>query len=54
MYRVTSIKLGGVKEEGYVELSPIENTTDFPIRIPHLMLDDLVKSSIIRLAWRKV
>jgi hypothetical protein len=53
IYRVTAIKLGALGEEGYVELEPLGLTSDIPLCLPHLMLDDMVDKGIIQIVWGK-
>lgn len=53
IYRVGAIRLGGTDEEGHVELEPLGYTSDMPLCVPHLMLDHMLKSGIVKLAWRK-
>jgi len=53
VYRVTAIKLGALGEEGYVELEPLGLTSDIPLCIPHLMLDDMVGKGIVQIVWGK-
>ncbi len=51
VYRVTAVKLGGLGEEGVVELQPLGYSTQWPIRIPHMMLDDMVSSGVVVVVW---
>jgi hypothetical protein len=51
IYRVIGIYLGGLGEEGLVELEPLGMSSHSRIMIPHLMLDCMVKNGIIDNVW---
>jgi hypothetical protein len=53
IYRVTAIRLGGLKEEGVIELQPLGYSTEYPIRVPHMMLDDMVTAGVVIIGWRR-
>lgn len=53
VYRVGAIRLGGLDEEGIVELHPLGYFTRHPINVPHMMLDDMVTAGVVVIGWSR-
>lgn len=60
IYRVVSIQLGGERQEGAVELEPLNHSKhdvyDYGAinsYVPHLLLDQMVQTEILECVWRK-
>ena len=60
LYRIVSIQLGGLKQEGAVELKPVDNAQhdidglgEINSYIPHMMFEQMVRTGILECLWRK-
>lgn len=53
VYRVVAVRLGGLGEEGLVELAPLGLTSKDAIRVPFLLLDECVRAGVMACVWRK-